>query len=127
MTVRLCARKNRLRLAQDIVGVSFGVLALTIELAALLVKWPEIAHNWALLLFLPTDFALPYLTGKRLSLYLKVRLGFVVVLQVLEIANVAHQPLFPLVALVALPFAALQSALKDRSANVAATETAPAV
>ncbi len=127
VTVRLCARKNRLRLAQGIAGVSLGVLALTIELAAILVKWPEIAHNWALLLFLPTDFALPFLSGRRLTLYVKARIGFALVLAVLEIANVAHQPLLPLVALVIFPFAGLLSALKDRSADVAAEEAAPAV
>lgn len=124
LTVRLCARKNRLRLARGIVGSALGVLAITIELAAILVKWPEIAHNWALLLFLPTDFALPFLSGKRLSLYLKVRIGMAVALAVLEIANVAHQPMLPLVALVIFPFAGLLSALKDRTTDVS-TEAAP--
>jgi hypothetical protein len=121
--VRLCARKNRVRLALGIIGSVYGLLAISLELFASLVKWPEISHNWALLLFFPVDFALPYLKGKPLPIYLKSRVGLAVLMAVLEIANVAHQPMLPLVALVMLPCLGLLSALKER---VTAEESAPA-
>lgn len=124
--VRLLARKNRLPLALKIVGGTLGTLAVTIEMAAALVRWPEISHNWGLLLFLPTDLALPYLKGRRLSLYIKARVVIAGVLAVLEIANVAHQPLLPLVALVVLPYAALLTALKA-SKPLEESAAAPAV
>ncbi len=126
VAVRWSARRGKLRVGLMIVGGTLGSLALTVELAALLVKWTEISHNWALLLLLPTDLALPYLTGRRLALYLKVRLGMAGLFALLEIANVAHQPLLPLCALVALPFAGILSASKVRSEAQEAA-TAPAV
>jgi hypothetical protein len=95
------------------VGGFFGVLALSIELVSALVSWPEVSHNWALLLFLPTDLALPWLGTRRLGLYLKVRLAMAVGFAALEIVNVAHQPILPLVILLALPMSALLSALRD--------------
>jgi hypothetical protein len=121
--VRLCARKNRVRLGLGIIGSIYGLLAISLELFASLVKWPEISHNWALLLFFPVDFALPYLKGKALPIYLKSRIGLALLMALLEIANVAHQPMLPLVALVILPCLALLSALKER---VTVEESAPA-
>lgn len=109
---RLCARRNRMRLARMIVGGSLGVLAVSIELAALVVTWPEVTRNWSLLLFLPTDLALPYLTGRRLTLYLKVRMAMAGAFAVLEIANIVQQPMLPLVALVILPMSAILSATR---------------
>ncbi|MBX3225877.1 MAG: DUF4105 domain-containing protein [Labilithrix sp.] len=125
LTVRFCARRDRLGLALKIVGGTLGTLAVTVEMTSALVKWPEISHNWALLLLWPIDLALPYL-GKRLALYLKIRIAVTVVVAVLEIVSVAHQPLLQLVALVVLPFAALLSALKSAK-PVTETEPAPAV
>jgi hypothetical protein len=124
LAVRLTARRGRLRLGLMIVGGVLGTFAVSIELAAALVKWPEISHNWSLLLFLPTDLALPYLTGRRLTLYLKVRMSMAAVFAVLEIANVIHQPMLPLVALIVLPMAGVLSALRDRER---ATTEKPAV
>jgi uncharacterized protein DUF4105 len=110
--VRYCARRNRVMLAKKLVGGSLGVLALSIELATLVVAWPEVTHNWSLLLFWPTDLALPYLTGRRLTLYLKVRMAMAGAFAVLEIANLVHQPMLPLVALVLLPMSAIFSSMK---------------
>ena len=128
LSVRILARRNKLRTGLMIVGGSLGVLAVSIELVAALAKWPEVSHNWALVLLLPTDLALPYLTGKRLALYLKVRVAMAGVFAVLEIANVVHQPMLPLCALVALPMMGILSALKERAGDDApavGTQAAP--
>ncbi|MBN9164648.1 MAG: DUF4105 domain-containing protein [Myxococcales bacterium] len=124
LAVRITARRNKLRTGLMIVGGVLGALALSIELTSALVKWSEISHNWALLLILPTDFALPYLSEKRLALYLRVRLAMAGLFAALEIANVIHQPMLPLVALVALPMAGILSTLKERSRADAPTATA---
>ena len=115
LAVRLAARRNRLRLGLEIVGGTLGVLAVSLELVAALTTWSELSRNWALVLFLPTDLALPYLTGKRLAVYLKVRLAMAGAFAVLEIANVVRQPMLPLCALVALPMLGILSALKERA------------
>ena len=127
LVVRLCARKNRVPLALGIVGGVLGTLGLSIEVFSALVKWSEISHNWALALFFPWDVALPWLArskhAKLLPLYLKARIGLAVGMAILEIANVAHQPMLPLVALVIFPCVGLLGALKEREV---ATESAAA-
>ncbi len=115
LAVRLSVRRNKLPIGLKIVGGSLGVLAVSIELVSALATWPEVSRNWALLLFLPTDLALPYLTGKRLALYLKARIAMAGTFAVLEIATIIHQPMLPLSALVAMPMLAILSALKDRA------------
>ncbi|MDF2692411.1 MAG: hypothetical protein K0S65_794 [Labilithrix sp.] len=115
LTARLAVRRKKTRTGLFIIGGALGVFALSLELTAALVKWPELSHNWSLVLFLPTDLALPYLQGKRLTVYLKVRIAMAAVFGVLEIANVVHQPMLPLVALVAFPMLGILSALKDRA------------
>ena len=127
LAVRVAARRNMIRTGLKIVGATLGVLALSIELVAALAKWPEISHNWALALVLPTDLALPYLTGKRLALYLRARVAMAGLFAVLEIANVVHQPMLPLVALVALPMLGILSALKEKTGADAPAARAGAV
>lgn len=119
LSVRIAARRNKLRTGLMIVGGTLGVLAVSIELVAALATWPEVSHNWALVLLLPIDLALPYLSGKRLALYLKARVGMAGLFAVLEIANVVHQPMLPLCALVALPMLGILSALKEKSRDEA--------
>jgi hypothetical protein len=113
VSARIAARRRKLRAGLMIVGSALGLLAISIELAAVLVKWPEVSHNWALLLLLPTDLLLPFLTGKRLAVYLKARIAMALLFAVLEIANVIHQPMLPLVALVVLPLMGILSAMKE--------------
>lgn len=117
LIVRLTARWNRLGIGVMIAGGVLGLLALSIELAAVLATWPEISRNWALLVFLPTDLAIPYLYKhgeKRLTTYLKIRMAMAGGLVALEIATVIHQPILPLAALVVLPMAAILSSVRDR-------------
>jgi hypothetical protein len=123
LSVRLAARRGRLGIATKIVGATLGGIALTIDLVAALATWPELTRNWALLLFLPTDLAIPFLGSRWLTLYLRMRLGVAVLVAVLEIAGIAHQPMLPLVVLVALPMAGLLAALRaDDRARVGADE-----
>jgi hypothetical protein len=129
VAVRIAAQRDRLGLGLMIAGGVLGVLALSVELTSALVKWPEVSHNWALLVLLPTDFALASLRA-RLAAYLRLRLTMVGVLAALEIAGVIHQPVLPLAILVALPMFCALSALRDRAGIVAqpsAASTAPPV
>lgn len=121
---RFLARRRKVGLGLRLVGGTLGVLAVSVELAALVSAWPEIRQNWALLLLLPTDLALPFL-GRRLPLYVKARLGMAALFALLEIVGVIHQPMLHLVALVALPLGGLLSAIRTAEAPTPTT-SAPA-
>lgn len=114
---RFLIGRHRLALALKIVGGFLGVFALSLEAVAVTVKWSEISHNWSLALFLPTDLLMPWLSGRRLTLYLKVRVVMAALAAVLEIANVIHQPMLPLAALVAVPMLGILSALREAAAR----------
>jgi hypothetical protein len=118
--IRIAARRRRLDRALQIAGFVLGGTAVLVDMVSALVVWPEVSHNWALALLLPTDLALlfPSVVARSprvLSGYLKVRLGMAAAAAVLEIAGVAHQPLLPLALFVALPLAGLLTALRDSS------------
>jgi hypothetical protein len=124
---RLAIRRGRLGLALKLVGGCLGAVALSVDLASAMVAWPEVTRNWALLLFLPTDLALPWLRGRTLTLYLRARLVMAALFAGLEITGVAHQPLLPLALLVALPLAGLHSAVRSRAADADRSASALAV
>lgn len=117
VAARIAARRGKLRVGLTIVGGSLGALALSIELVAALARWPEVTHNWALVLFLPTDLLLPRLSGKRLTLYLRARVAMAFTFAALEVMGVVHQPMLPLCALVALPMLGILSAIKEREGD----------
>ncbi len=119
---RVAIRRGRQRFGLGLVGGVLGVLAISIEAAALLVKWPEISHNWALVLLLPTDLLLPRMTDKVRVLYLRVRIGMAVLFAVLEVANVVHQPMLHLATLVALPMLGILSAFREKAEDAGASE-----
>lgn len=118
--VRISARRDKLRAGLTIVGATLGGLALSMELAAVVVKWSEVSHNWALLLFVPTDLVLPYLKGPRLALYARARIAMAIVFGVLEIADIIHQPMLPLSVFIALPMIGVLSVLKENKASAEA-------
>jgi hypothetical protein len=124
---RLAIRRGRLGFALKLVGGCLGAVALSVDLVSALVAWPEVSRNWALLLFLPTDLALPWLRGRTLTLYLRVRLVMAALFAGLEITGIAHQPLLPLVLLVALPLAGLHSAVRRRAEDAERAASALAV
>jgi len=110
--VRFGARKNRLGVAIKVVGIVLGLLALLVDATALLSTWPELSRNWCLVVLLPTDLALGFMSPRWLVPYLKARLGMVVALAALEVVSVVGQPVLPQVVLVALPLAAIFFALR---------------
>lgn len=114
ISIRISLRRKRLKAGLWITGVTLGFLGTSLAVISALVVWPEISHNWALALLLPTDFALPFLLKRRkvLVTYARVRIGIALLLAVLELASVISQPLLPLVALVLFPFVGLLGALR---------------
>lgn len=125
LTIRLGARRNRLARATTIVGLALGVLALAIDVTALVSTWPEFSRNWCLLVLLPTDLALGFLPRRHLTPYVRARLGMVLVVALLELVGVLAQPLLVAVALVALPMAGLLGALRAATRSEAETGAAP--
>lgn len=125
--IRIAARRDRLRLGLVIVGTTLGLIAVSMELAAAVVKWSEVSHNWALLLFVPTDFALPYLKGQRLALYAKVRIAMAILFGIVEISGVVHQPMLPLSAFIAIPmFGVLSVSTESKPTEAAVADRAAA-
>lgn len=114
VSIRIAARRKRVGAGLWIVGATLGLLGTFVAVVSALVAWPEIAHNWALLVLVPTDFALPFLAKRERLLvgYVRARLALVLLFGLLELASVISQPLLPLVALVAFPFVALLGVLR---------------
>lgn len=116
VSTRIALRRKRLKAGLWISGFTLGLLGTFVLVVSTLVKWPELSHNWALALLLPTDFVLPFLfTEKRKKLlvaYARARIGVALLLAVLEFASVIPQPILPLVALVLFPFVGLLGALR---------------
>lgn len=127
VSIRISLRRKRLRAGLWVAGITLGSLGTFVAIVSALVAWPEIRNNWALLLLLPTDFALPFLLERKklLVVYARVRIGVALLLAVLELASVVAQPVLPLVALVLFPFVGILGALrqqeeaKEETANVA--------
>lgn len=127
VSIRISLRRKRLKTGLWISGITLGLLGTFVGAVSALVVWPEIAHNWALALLLPTDFALPFLLKRRklLVAYARVRIGVALLLAVLEFASVISQPILPLVALVLFPFVGILGALRaHEGAKEEATERA---
>lgn len=127
LSIRISLRRKRLETGLWISGVTLGLLGTFLVVVSALVAWPEIAHNWALALLLPTDFALPFLFAKRKKLlvtYARARISMALLFAVLEFASVISQPVLPLVALVLFPFVGILGAL--RAQEEAAKEGATA-
>jgi len=105
---------SKRRRGRFFVGFVLGTMGTITAMTAALVVWPEFQRNWALLLLLPIDFALPYLPRRVLVPYARARIAIAALLGVLEITGVIAQPLLPLVALIVLPFAGILRTLRPR-------------
>lgn len=112
-TIRLLARRGRIRAALYATAAVLGTLGSFVAFVAAVVVWSEVTHNWALAILVPTDLALPFLPRRALVWYARVRIGVALALGALELASVISQPLLPLVALAVLPLAGLLGALRD--------------
>ena len=82
-----------------------GLIALVLDLLAILSTFPELRHNELLLAFWPSDLFLPFLQ-QRLKTYVTVRLLVLALLTLLHLGWLV-QPLGPLV-LLALPLLAVR-------------------
>ena len=85
----------------------FALLGVVIVALALSARFPEVSRNWNLLVFLPFDAALPWLSETRARAYLLARLGILVALALLSAASIVAQPLVVTSLFVAIPLAVL--------------------
>jgi len=123
IATRLLRRRQKLGLA--ISGSLLGFLGFMLWLVAIVSPLNELRWNEALFLFVPTDFALPFLSMERRRKYARVRLGMVVLSSLLLVIHVFKQPLWIpiLTAFPTLLVAALPVPDKDRTVG---TEREPA-
>lgn len=91
-------------------GIVLGGAALLVYVTAVVSTWRELSWNASLGLLLPTDLAIPWLRGRRLSRYLSVRIAMAAGFGLLAIAGVLAQPLLPVAALVLLTCLSLRRA-----------------
>lgn len=96
------------RLAKAAVGLPLGALALFVDALGLLSVWPETSHTWALVLFWPTDLALPWLEGRALRGYATLRAAVAAFVLAAEVLGVTQQAILPLAILVLLPMLGLR-------------------
>ncbi len=96
-------RMHRLHGARFGIGLALGLPALVLDALAAVSVWPELSHNWVLALLWPTDLALPWLRGRALLAYAKIRIAVAALIAVGELAGVVAQPILPVAALAALP------------------------
>lgn len=101
------SRKGAAKLARSIriVGITLGVVALALDLFALVTVIPWVRANWALLVLWPTDAAFGFLKPDVRATYTKVRLGALALFVVLSLTHLIGQPLTAIGLFVALPLA----------------------
>ncbi len=123
IATRLLRRRQKLGLA--ISGSLLGFLGFMLWLVAIVSPLNELRWNEALFLFVPTDFALPFLSMERRRKYARVRLGMIVLSSLLLVIHVFKQPLWIpiLTAFPTLLVAALSVPDKNRAVG---TEREPA-
>lgn len=114
---------GRERLGAAVVGGFCGLCGLALFTLAGISTVPELRVNEMLLVFLPSDIALPFLRVGRRGVYLKVRLAELVVLLVLAALGVLRQPLRAVVLIPILSMLAML--LMERRRAVKAAPSAP--
>lgn len=119
-TFALARRGPRARMAS--VTIACSVLAcagLLVWALALVARYPEVSANWNLLVVVPFDLALPWLSPARARSYVIARLGVVALVAVLSLVGVIAQPLIVTALFAALPLAAVLRASNARTATAA--------
>ncbi len=106
------SRPRTHRAALVAAGLVLGLVALLVDVLALVSVMPELTRNEALLVLLPTDLALGFLPAAWRRRYLELRLGHLVSVGGAAAAGVLVQPLLPLFALCGLPLLAARLALR---------------
>jgi len=123
---RAAIRRDRERLAFALVGAALGLLALVVDTFAAFAKWPELSHNWTLLVLWPTDLALPLLADATRRRYLVARLGAVGLVSLLALFGLVAQAIAAPLALAAVPLATLLATRPRAQSPAASTEPPPA-
>ena len=80
-------------------AIVLGLIALLLDLLAVLSTFPELRYNELLLAFWPTDFLLPLLTPRRRQRYVALRLAIVALIVILHVGLLV-QPVSPLLLIV---------------------------
>ncbi|MEO7110053.1 MAG: DUF4105 domain-containing protein, partial [Polyangiaceae bacterium] len=111
-------REKRARRTVRIVGCVLGVVAIAVDLLVLLVTFYWVRSNWVLILFLPTDIALGWLSPKRRETYILIRLAVLASFGVLSLLHIVAQPLFAVALLAVFPLAAIYRAERKSAPNV---------
>lgn len=102
------------RLALGTAAAILGFIGLVLWLLAIVSPLPEARWNEALLVFLPTDLALPFLSERRLRAYARFRVGMLVLVSVLAAVGLLQQPLWALILLPFGPLAAVSATNRKR-------------
>ena len=85
------------------VGVVLGLVALGVDLFAIVAVYPWLAHNWVLVLLWPTDVLVGWLPPPKLATYLKARMGVLAVVGLASLIHLIGQPLVAVALFAALP------------------------
>ncbi|MGH7284464.1 MAG: DUF4105 domain-containing protein, partial [Polyangiaceae bacterium] len=85
------------------VGIVLGLVALGGDAFAIVATYPWLAHNWVLVLLWPTDVALGWLPADKLTLYLKTRVGVLLVVGLASLVHLVGQPVVAVALFAALP------------------------
>ncbi len=108
--------------------VPLGLLATLAYFLAIVTAVEEFRYNEVLLVFLPTDIALPFLGAARRQRYARVRVALLLLLAVLALVGVLTQPLWVLmlIALAPMIFLALPGSRMAAEKGAKATSSAGA-
>lgn len=104
----LWGQRHARRTARVVIGLVLGLVGLLIAAMALVSTRPELRANELLLVLLPFDLALGFLPQRWVAGYSRARLGLAALVAVAALVGVFHQPLWAPLALVVLPFGALE-------------------
>lgn len=105
LVTRLTGRLERTGVAMA--AVPLFLIALVMWFLAVVTAVQEFRFNEVLLLYWPTDIALPFLSARTRQRYARVRLAVVAVVLLLSFVGVFIQPLWAPILVVALPMAVL--------------------
>jgi Domain of unknown function (DUF4105) len=108
------------RPAIAVAAIPMGLLAIVLWGAAIISTIPTLRWNEALVLYLPIDLALPFISESRRRGYARVRLGMVVFASLLRAVGLFRQPLWIPIAIAFAIFALIAIELPGRSGQRAA-------
>ena len=120
LVTRLLRRRERLGLIPA--ALVLGLLGLIVWFMAAVSTLAELRYNEVMLVFVPTDIALPFLGARRRMRYAQVRVALLMVVSILRAVGLFLQPLWILVLCVFMPL--LPTALPDEMIGAFGTRSA---